>query len=602
MNARRGARGLSTLFMVLTLLAIASLALLASSRLLSLEHANAQNQHRYHQALNYAELGLQQAELALAAGKPLPRDPRFALSLAPAKNGWQTLRSAGLYDGERVSVSRDVKRDQGPPAGAALSLVGDLALAGDIRVLTDAAPAAVSVDGNVTLGGSVSGIGSLASSGNVTITGNQTLDSLHANGDVDISDGSYQEIKSAGSLTLRGGARVLRLARVNGAARFFNSPGADGPAIGQAETQGDVEIRMGGARIGRLDSRGSVRIDGIGRLEQLRALGNVSIQGWGSPVSGVFAGEARYNAANPEIRLSREPALSLPLQAVPRVALARPRLDAYDYRGEAHYQFDFTPQGRIRVHVRAVGALADGDYQLGKDPERNLPNHLCRQLNAQGQCLPGQPAILFCKGHTAHNDCFAGSRPGHWQLDGQTLAPGVAWFDGDLRLGNGVYHNSFIASGHIVTSGQHISYAVNYAAAVGVCLNPDFPKLRPRDDCDAEGRYRGRPVGNAVLMAGGYRDGRFQGGDITLGAFSQVYGNVWAGNLLNCGGSTTIHGYVAAARQAGAAQPGHRWGGSTTIDLRALPPSFTPGDGGGATPAGQTLRLRAFSWIDGGSP
>ncbi|WP_186338555.1 hypothetical protein [Chromobacterium vaccinii] len=73
--------GLATLFAVLTLLAIASLVLLAASRQLVLIHANAQNQHRYHQALDNAEEGLRQGSQALANGQPLPADnDRFSLT------------------------------------------------------------------------------------------------------------------------------------------------------------------------------------------------------------------------------------------------------------------------------------------------------------------------------------------------------------------------------------------------------------------------------------------------------------------------------------------------------------------------------------------
>ncbi|AAQ61742.1 hypothetical protein [Chromobacterium violaceum] len=595
---KRRSAGLTTLFAVLTLLAIASLVLLAASRQLVLIHANAQNQHRYHQALDYAEEGLRQGSLALAQGRPLPADnPRFALKQQTIPPNRVRLRSTGRYDGHLVTVQRDfLQTDNGGGSNQALTLVGNLDLSGAINLIGDK-PVEMTVDGTVTLSGTVDGIAALQSTGDIIVTGSQTIGTLYANGNIELSNGRYQTVKALGNLTLRGDAAISELARVNGKAAFLSSPGVS-PAVAQAEVKGDVDIAMGGARFGKLDTEGRVDIRQVGSLDALRAEGDLNVQGWGAPLAATVAGRASYNAGNPDIRIAFQPGLKLNLQPVPRLELKRPRLDAYDYRGQAHYVFTHAADGGVRVTVRKIHGLADGEYRLGRDPDKQLPNYLCRATDANGVCRA--PATLICKGHSPQNDCFAGSRPGQWKLDGVTFAPGVLWFDGDLEVGNGTYHNTFIASGGIATSGQHVSYAVNYAGAVGVCANADFPNLYPDDDCQG-GAFKGRPVGNAVLLAGGYVNGRFRGGDITLGSSSRVFGNVWAGNQLFSSGSTTIHGYVSALAQAGAqgSRP-HQWSASTTIDLRGLPDSFRPDeppDGGGQGGGGR-LKALPYSWMD----
>ncbi|WP_168209816.1 hypothetical protein [Chromobacterium paludis] len=604
MNGRSRQRGLATLFMALTLLAIASLVLLSASRQLILAHANAQNQHRYHQALNYAEEGLLAGEAMLAKGQAFPKtaaDGRYQVSRVDQGKNGVMLISVGRYDGHQVTVRRLFLQGQGDEgARDALNIVGDLDLGGDFKLISDT-PVNVTVDGKVALGGSVLNIDTLQSTGDITVSGNQSINTLHSNGNIELSNGRYQTVKAMGNLTLSGSAMIEQLARVNGNARFLSSPGGQ-YAVRQAQVKGNVEINSGGAKFGGLETEGKVDIQQFGGMEALRALGDLLIQGWGAPIDGVVAGRVGYNVNNPDIRVRLDPKLQVKLQPVPRLDVTRPRIDAYDFRGEANYRFERDAQGRILVTVRQVNNIPDGSYQLGKAADSQQPNHLCRELDGAGRCLGHGPSYLICKGYDPNtSDCFAGSAPGKWKLAGATMAPGVLWFDGDLEIGSGTYYNSFLATGHIATSGQHVSYAVNYAGTIGICSNSDFPLNAPRDYCQGK-IFKGRPVGNIVLLAGGFRGGKFQGGNITLGASSQVFGNVWAGNLLNAGGSTTIHGYISAARQ-GDASGHHEWGGSVTMDLSDLPDSFQPGDtpsqGGGS--GGKTLQALPYSWMDSGA-
>ena len=87
----------------------------------------------------------------------------------------------------------------------------------------------------------------------------------------------------------------------------------------------------------------------------------------------------------------------------------------------------------------------------------------------------------------------------------------------------------------------------------------------------------------------------YWGGNITIGASAEIFGNVKAGNEFQSGGSTTIHGYASAL--ALGERVANSLGGSTTFDLRNLPPTFTPGgqaspNPGGTPAAGGPVHMR----------
>lgn len=137
-------------------------------------------------------------------------------------------------------------------------------------------------------------------------------------------------------------------------------------------------------------------------------------------------------------------------------------------------------------------------------------------------------------------------------------------------MSNGEYYNTTIASGNISTSGSHKLYALNYAGYRVVCTNAfksnttsDFAGLYPTHFCDIAA---GKLKANA---AGIYTGSTFSGGNITVGASSEVFGTVLAGDQLTTGDGTTIHGYVNSAGQG--TSVANNWSGSTTIDLRDHP-------------------------------
>lgn len=163
------------------------------------------------------------------------------------------------------------------------------------------------------------------------------------------------------------------------------------------------------------------------------------------------------------------------------------------------------------------------------------------------------------------------------------MAPGVAWFEGSLEVSNGTYFNTFIATGDISTKGNSTSYAVNYAGYAGVCANQTsnarasvarFSGLYPVDYCNTStASMTYQALGNAVFIAGGYKNGVFQGGNISLGSSNEVFGSVIAGNQLQTTGNTTVHGQIYTAAQGTTTTNDFK--GSLTIDVSHLPANTT---------------------------
>ena len=616
--------GLATLFVAITLLAISSLVLLASSKHLVVEQFNAQNQRRYNQALNYAEEGLAREEAALRASAQsggTALDTEIA-ALAAGRNGSHyrvrllgtdpdyRLVITGTYDGQQVSVQRMLHLSRGGGGGttSALTLIGDLDLGGSVTILGGQA-AAFTVDGNITMNGSINGIDSLRSTGTITIKGNQTLNNLQANGNIDIQNGTYQTIKTMGDIAMSGNA-VASFVKANGSGTFGNQN------VAAAEIIGNVNINNGGTSMGSLKTQGNLSSSTSGTVGPVQAQGNLTISGWGGTMTATIGGSASYNKGNTNIKVTQISGLQVPIEPVTEVKASQGRIDAYDYRSQANYAFTLDSSNNIVVTVKNVSGLADGDYRIGNN-SNNHHNYLCQTVDNKGVCSSGQPMVKFCSGYSDYNDCLSVDKKGVWSLNGTTMAPGILWFEGEITAGNGTYYNTIIATGDIRTSGSHVLYAPNYAGYSPVCANTGFPTLRPVNLCDVgNSKLLSPSTANIAYLSGAYKNGSYVGGNITLGASNHVYGSVIAGNQLDTGGRTTVHGYVSAGRcdsisNGSCVKPagltGHKWRGSTTIDLRDLPASFNPGNtgttgtGGTGSSTSTTLTSIAASWIDSGT-
>ena len=525
------------------------------------------------------------------------------------------------------------------PRPTVLNYNRNLTLGGSIKIekdAGDATPYEIRVLGDIVTGGnSITGVDRLLSTGSIHIGSGSAFQELHANCDVKLTGSvTAAQVLARRNACFTGAAKATEKIRVNGSVETAASQpkiaagaqpqGTDActapapqndtnaptcwlpepPAPTPLPFQG-VYLRGGSAGASDIETAGSIYLTNSGTIGKLLAQGDLSVPGSGKVTQGTIGGQLlevkAWNTNN--VQVTTQAGLTVALPAVPPLSIATETFNANDYRASANYAFTVDAAGYRKVTVQQVQGIDDGEYFLGDYTGGGYKDYLCTQVTgtaASPTCLaPGVAAtITLCKGQSAYNGCFAYG-PNGWKIDGQGMAPGVAWFAGDLEVGTGSYFNTFIATGNIKTSGSHTTYAPNYvgydgqqatASGVpvslpqGVCQHSDFPQLRPAQFCTPPDVYTALDVGNYAFMAGSRADEDwqnlhgYQGGDITLGASSKVHGNVKAGNQFISGGSTAIHGYASALALGVSAQ--NAMGGSTTFDLRKLPATFTPGNPG----------------------
>jgi len=226
---------------------------------------------------------------------------------------------------------------------------------------------------------------------------------------------------------------------------------------------------------------------------------------------------------------------------------------------------------------------------------------------------------------TERTTCFR-YEPGNnlFSFDSSLTAPGIMWVEGNLNLGSGLGITTYLASGDITTRGAHETQSVNFGGYDKVCLanadhigdsadddrraryTAEYSAYYPTNLCDIDnGLYTPVASGNIALAAGGIDpegDGTYSGGNIDLGAGSEITGAVLAGNLLQTGGETVIRGIVGAAG-SGDSGAGNLLNARTTIDLRSAVdtfstttiPNMSGGGGGGGSSTERTNARRLWA-------
>ena len=532
------------------------------------------------------------------------------------------------------------------PRPSVLTYNRNLKLSGSITVHKDAVdttPYEISVLGDIdTSGNSITGVNNLVSTGSIHITSGSSFDLLHANCDVNIEgsvtaalikarrnvcatgtagSGSSGTIMANGSVTTQAGsdrngtifaraqAEGVESCRVPGFIPAWSA--TEAPTCLQPQVNG-VHFNNGNAGAKTVETKGDVSIES-GTVEALRAQGSLTVNSNASVNTsvnpGTIGGTLTKPSWNSTVHVKLSPGYVANPPVVSKVKIDTDTFNAYDIEADANFAFKME-NGYRKVTVRNVEGIADGTYFLGNYPGGGYKDYLCTEVtgskDAPDCTSPARTETkTICKGYSDYNGCFSYNASTGWTVVGTSMAPGVAWFEGNLEVASGTYYNTFIATGNIKTSGQHVTYAPNYAgyngkadgkadgetyAPQGVCTNSQFPSIRPSQFCNADGSYLSVEPGDYAFMAGSRADDDFddiasyQGGNITLGSFSNVYGNVRAGNEFSSGGSTTIHGLVSAL--ALGSKVANSLGGSTTFDLRNLPKTFKLQGPGGSEEAG----------------
>ncbi|CAD5108231.1 hypothetical protein [Zestomonas carbonaria] len=493
------------------------------------------------------------------------------------------------------------------PWSDVINIRGDLDMRGNIDVKGDDG-AKLNVAGNVDMsGGTVTGIKTLRATGDINIGSAIAVEELFANGNIMLG-GSAAALKASalGNVIISSGADQ-GLINANGDITITNGSVATANALGAISassggshgtlTAGET-LSIGNGTTAEANAVGNITVSGFPTIRAINSQADVFCVGpaW-SNFDSIRAGGGVFNCPDAADRISAQATVDILLiDTLLPFTQPKPNVDAYELRDAANYVFEFR-EGRIQVGVRNVNGIADGTYRIGKISQGfiDLWGYLCVAVDDNGYCRDECATLIDgnCTGTGVDNlrKFTQGTSDGaqsivysedRWTLSGlpgdedpAVVAPGALWFEGDVELASGRFLNSILATGDIVTSGDHRTWAVNYAGYAQVCANAYYGELYPGNFCDpARQNLKANALGNIALLAGGYSGSTFSGGDIDLGASTRIYGSVIAGDLLQTGGDTMVNGHVTAAGLGGSSS---NWAGNTIIDLRDLPPGFDPG-------------------------
>lgn len=488
--------------------------------------------------------------------------------------------------------------------GATATLVSAL---GDITASSGGSQGVLNSNRNITISnGTVEAANSL---GNIIVSSGSNQGALTAKGTINISNGGKTATaNAAGDVTVTGGSvGIIRTEGNVTSSRDVDQIHANGSVVSGGSNSGIIRA-IGNATLNGSGSRdvevkGSVFVNS-GSLSRVRAEKNLTFNGWGS-ATGIIGGTlSKAEQWNNNVNVTIQPGLAVTLTPVQIAlmtplqpfSLTRPTVDARPLESAANYVFKYVG-GKEQITVKNVNGLADGNYRLGKIKKAYTDNwgYLCKETDSSGFCIPecspitngncqgtGIEALkLFCHGQSLQNKCMSYNQGTQtWTLEGsqnnQVIAPGVLWFEGNLTLGDGLYRGTMLATGNInAASGSVSTYATNHAGYANNCQNSLYGTLYPTNYCQ-NGAFLSNPVGNIALLAGSYNGTEYQGGNISVGSSTRIFGDVIAGNQISGGGGATVQGYITAAGLGSSTS--NSLSAGLTIDLRNLPASYTPGE------------------------
>ncbi|QYK00084.1 FapA family protein [Shewanella psychrotolerans] len=447
--------------------------------------------------------------------------------------------------------------------GNAVFIEGSLDLSGDINIINgDNTNTSFFINGDIDGRGSLSGFSLLYSSGNITLSGSQNdITTVSSEQNVVLTgSGSYSYVTAMGDITLSGSVSTLN-AKANGNIDLKSST-----TVSERLTAiGDVNVRAG-SKAGSIYTQGDIEIKSatVGYLE---AEGNFTESGNSKVNEGKVAGELDYNGG--QVNVSKIPGFTVSITPLTKMTVNKLEADVWTLRSKANLAFDHDDTGKVIVDVKNMSEIDDGRYYLVGSGGFN--DYLCTSSTYSDSSCNKK----ICQGHSNYNSCFTyNSSSKTWVIAGKEMVPAILWFNGSVDLKQGTFVNTILATENIDTSAQLVIKAPNYSGYSDVCINPTYSDFYPTNLCSI-GNYVSNPLANTALMAGGYVDDIFSGGDISLGASTKVFGSVVCANLISTTGSSVIHGYLTVGNQK-ASSEGSSFRGSTTIDLSNLPSTYEP--------------------------
>ncbi len=545
-----------------------------------------------------------------------PSTPPNSYGTGQMYNGNTTLSGSVMYTGGGEPQNLSV-------LGGSLTLSGSVTglntvcATGDLSVSAAISANTLCSNGNILLEGAANAQ-RINAIGNVTLSGGaaSSIGGIHSNGAVTLSGGSAYagDVQATGSVAVTGGAasalNILTEGNINWTSTSSNavSLSANGtvtylPPSGDPVTDISAigDVRVSAAR--NVATQGTTTLAGgygQGISGNLKSQGLLSGREWGANggarvASGTVGSITAPYPTGVHVTVQNGYTVSVPRVVVPAVStftLTKPTVDAYTLRDQANLVFTgVDASGNPQVQARGIAGVPDGNYLIANNPTGPSKDWLCR--TASGGDCSSTPLARVCKSYSDYNTCFSYDKnKGNWSMSGgNTALPLVLWFTGNLDVGTGRWVNTFIASGDITTSGQMVMFAPNYPAGSYTCQGAadntnNLPALSAKGlsgDNYATQLCAGSPrlptsasVGNLSLVAGGIVNGVFSGGNITLGASSEVYGAILAGQYFSTGGATTVAGFTFAGKQ-GTGTGSNALGGSTKIVQNGGSQYYDPG-------------------------
>lgn len=557
-----------------------------------------------------------------------------------------------------------VSTSSGSTTTPALNFNRNLVLGGSISVKQPTGSTTqyeINVLGDVsTSGNSITGVSVINSTGTININSKSTYQTLNSNCDIVIS-GAVTVVSASAlrNICETGAAAVSGTALANGSvssqasattttatttangtinARISPTPSASCSASGfnggsttsastcPAPSVTGVDLSYGGTYAAVVNTDGSVSLGSGGTIGTVDIAGNLTVAAGAKVAAGTYGGtlSSGSGATVAATHVSSNTVTITP--AVP-VSLTTTQFNAYTVQNAANYAFTLNANGNAQVAVSNVNGVTAGNYYIGQYTGGGYYDYLCASPKSTGTnltvtCGSGSPpagALKICNGDSSYNSCFSySSSTGTWTVASSssiTLAPGIAWFQGNLTLGGGTFYNTFVATGNIGTSGAVTVYAPNYAgysgtvgsvnySPTGICTNSLFVNIYPSQFCTTStstyNASASNGLGNYAFLAGSWVGATYPGqsgyvgGNVFLTGSDVIYGDIKAGNEFKSGSSTTIVGGVTALAQGTATE--NSMGGSTTFDYTKVPTTLSITGGASGTGGGASTSTIAVEW------
>lgn len=480
---------------------------------------------------------------------------------------------------------------------SAMNFYGDLDANGNITISNAGDRAVVNVAGNFKTGSGLTGIKELKVIGNVNISGGGItgLENIYSNGDVTLTaSGTAKLVSAKGKVTTGGGVSVDNIYAdgdviydSSGASNSIDTKGSITVSRNATVTKATAGNRITVTNGTILNSLANSDINYAvsNRLLTAQSGGTFYCTGsWWTAYTSISAVDFSKCPSDPSklAKLAAGTQVAFPTGALATVSLnQKPIINALYYENQANYVFSVNSQNQIMVYVRSVNGVVEGSYHLAKTKittSKGKPaeswGYLCKTIDSNNLCTSDVVANFvnqkdFVKEIITYSN-------GLWTVtDNQqavnSIASGIVFFEGSLKLTQGKYVNTFIATGDIEYGGSITLTAPNYANASSVCGSTYYST--PTNLCSSNTSLSLASLANIALLAGSCTDATslsmcsatYVGGNITIMNQATISGNIIAGNKINTSGQTVVKGSILAA--ALGQNTKSSFGNSTTIDF-----------------------------------